>query len=440
MGHIEADALRDEAVALLQELIRVDTSNPPGNETAAAELLRDYLVRHGIECELVARVPGRANLVARLKGSGGGPSLALTGHTDVVPADPRDWQRPPFAAELDGDGYLWGRGAVDMKNHTATNAVALATLAREGFRPRGDLVLIAQADEEDGTEAVGMQWLVQARPDLRVDYAVDEGGGERIPLADGGVAVTVGVAEKACLPVLVTALGEAGHASTPYLAANAVPRLATLIGRIAAHRPRRTLLPVVRRMLEQLGADVDGDLDAAVAHVAARSPQLAEDLPALLAMTFAPTRLQGSAARNVMPARATVDVDARLLPGQTRADLERELRAALGDDLPYELDFPEPLSGGTISGVDSPLYDACASFLAEHDPEAVLLPSVSTGFVDSYFMRSGWGTECIGFWPTRTTPLEVMQAGVHNRDERIHVDDVGYAARFLLHAARTVVG
>src|SRR5215212_3412019 len=435
MTRIDDDALRDEAVALLQDLIRIDTSNPPGNETAAAELLRDYLVRHGIECELVARVPGRANLVARIRGGGAGPSLALTGHTDVVPADARDWQRPPFAAEIDGDGYLWGRGAVDMKSQTATNAVALATLARDGFRPRGDLVLIAQADEEDGTEAVGMQWLVQARPDLRVDYAVDEGGGERIPLADGGVAVTVGVAEKACLPVLVTALGEAGHASTPHLAANAVPRLATLIDRIASHRPARTLLPVVRRMLEQLGADPDGNLDAAVARVAARAPQLAEDLPALLSMTLAPTRLHGSSARNVMPARATVDVDARLLPGQTRDDLERELRAALGDDLPYELAYPEPLSGGTMSEIDSPLYAACASFLAAHDPDAMLLPSISTGFVDSYFMRSGWGTQCIGFWPTRTTPLEVMQAGVHNRDERVHVDDVGYAARFLLHAA-----
>jgi acetylornithine deacetylase/succinyl-diaminopimelate desuccinylase-like protein len=434
------DPLADEAVALARDLIWIDTSNPPGNETAAAELLRDYLTRHGVECELIARTPERANLVARLRGSGGGPSLALTGHTDVVPADARDWQRPPFAAELDGDGYLWGRGALDMKGHTATNAVALATLARDGFRPRGDLVLIAQADEEDGGEAVGMQWLVDARPDLRVDYAIDEGGGERIPLADGRVAVTIGVAEKACLPVLVTALGEAGHASTPHLAANAVPRLATLIGRIAAHRPPRTVLPVVRRMLEQLGADPDGDLDAAAAHVARQHESLGEELPSLLALTLAPTRLTGSSARNVMPARATVDVDCRLLPGQTRKDLERELRTALGDDLPYELAYPEPLAGGTVSDVDTPLYDACSSFLAEHDPHAVLLPAVNAGFVDSYFMRNGWGTVCHGFWPTRATPLDVMQSTVHNRDERIHVDDIGYATRFLRHAARTVVG
>jgi acetylornithine deacetylase/succinyl-diaminopimelate desuccinylase-like protein len=436
---VDAGALRTEAVALLRELIRVDTSNPPGNETAAAELLRDYLVRHGIACELVARRPGRASLIARIPG-GDGPSLALTGHTDVVPADARDWRRPPFGGELDDAGYIWGRGAIDMKSHTATNAVVMATLAREGFRPTGDLLLIAQADEEDGSEAVGMQWLVEARPDLAPDMAIDEGGGERLPLTDGGTVVTVGVGEKACLPVLVTALGEAGHASTPHLAANAVPRLATLITRIAAYRPERQVQPLVRTLFEALGADPDGDLDAAIAHVAARSPALAEDLPSLLGMTLAPTRLEGSAARNVMPARATVDVDARLLPGQTRADLERELAAALGDDLPYELAYPEPQQGGTVTGTGSPLYAACASFLAEHDPGATLLPAISTGFVDSYFMRSGWGTDCIGFWPTRYTPLDVLHAGVHNRDERIHADDVCYAARFLLHAARTVVG
>jgi acetylornithine deacetylase/succinyl-diaminopimelate desuccinylase-like protein len=217
-----------------------------------------------------------------------------------------------------------------------------------------------------------------------------------------------------------------------------VPRLATLIDRIARHRPERSVLPVVRQMLERLGADPDGDLDAAVAHVTARHRTLGDDLPSLLGMTFAPTRLAGSSARNVLPARATVDVDCRLLPGQTQADLERELRRALGDDLPYELAFPEPISGGTMSEIDTPLYAACASFLAQHDPEATLLPSISTGFVDTAFMRVGWGTVCHGFWPTRRTPLELIQAGVHNRDERIHVDDVAYATRYLLHAARAV--
>src|SRR3954453_16035490 len=153
--------LRDEATALLRDLIRADTSNPPGHETAAATLLRDYLEDSGVECELVARDPARANLIARIPGTGDGPSLALLGHTDVVPADPTGWRHPPFAGHVDEDGYVWGRGAVDMKNETATPAGARAVLARAGFRPRGDLLFVAEADEEDGEQQVGLAWLVR---------------------------------------------------------------------------------------------------------------------------------------------------------------------------------------------------------------------------------------------------------------------------------------
>ena len=153
---VDERALRDEALGLVRDLIRVDTSNPPGRETPAALVLQEYLEAHGIECELVARDPDRANLIARIPGTGEGPSLALLGHTDVVPADAQDWKHPPFEAHVDVEGYLWGRGAVDMKNETATRAVAMAALARSGHRPRGDLVYIAEADEEDGTEQVGL--------------------------------------------------------------------------------------------------------------------------------------------------------------------------------------------------------------------------------------------------------------------------------------------
>ena len=175
--------LRDEAVELLRRLLRLDTSNPPGNETAAAELLRAYLEANGVACELVARDPARANLVARLPGTGGGPSLMLLGHTDVVPAVAEDWSRPPFGGELDDEGYVWGRGAVDMKNEVATRAVAIAHLARSGWRGSGDLLFVAVADEEDGSEGAGMRWLVEARPDLATDYVVNEGAAERLELA-----------------------------------------------------------------------------------------------------------------------------------------------------------------------------------------------------------------------------------------------------------------
>ena len=230
--------LRDEALALTRDLIRVDTSNPPGRETPAA-LLREYLEANGVARELIARDPDRANLVARIRGTGDGPSLALLGHTDVVPADARDWTHPPFAAHVDDAGWLWGRGAVDMKNETATRAVTIAVLARSGFRPRGDLLFIAESDEEDGIDEVGLNWLVKERPDVRADYALNEGGGVRMELADGRVAIPINVGEKATLPVRVTALGEAGHASMPAMNRNAVPLVAELVGRLGRATGRR---------------------------------------------------------------------------------------------------------------------------------------------------------------------------------------------------------
>ncbi|MDX6522264.1 MAG: hypothetical protein QOJ31_578 [Gaiellales bacterium] len=430
--------LRDEAISLTRDLIRVDTSNPPGNETPAAMVLKRYLEANGIECEIVARDPDRANLIARIPGNGSGPSMALLGHTDVVPADAQDWQRPPFSGDVDDDGYLWGRGAVDMKNETATRAVAMAVLAREGFQPNGDLLYIAEADEEDGTHPVGMIWLVQERPDLATDFAINEGGGDRQVLVDGRVVVPICVGEKCCLAAMVTALGEAGHASTPTAGANAVPRLATLINRLAAHRPKRRLLPETRALLEALVGEVGDDLDAAIDRACALHPSFPDLLPPLFSVTIAPTRLYGSSARNVMPGRASVECDCRILPGDTPELLEAELRDALGTDIAFEIEFPEPPVGGSVATVDTPLYRVCQEFLDQRDPGAMLLPTISTGFTDSHFLRSAFGTAAYGFWPVKHTPSDVIYAGVHNRDERIHVDDLGYALEFTLHACRAV--
>jgi acetylornithine deacetylase/succinyl-diaminopimelate desuccinylase-like protein len=194
------DALRDEATELLRALLRVDTSNPPGREPPAAELLRDYLEGNGVRRELVARDPQRANLVARVPGTGSGPSLMLLGHTDVVPADASDWTHPPFGGVLDEAGYVWGRGACDMKRETATRAVAVAEIARAGVALSGDLLFVAEADEEDGTNRVGMSWLVDERPDLAADYALNEGAAgvhahdERIHVDDLGYATMFHVA------------------------------------------------------------------------------------------------------------------------------------------------------------------------------------------------------------------------------------------------------
>ena len=432
--------LHDEVVALASDLIRADTTNAPGNETRAAELLRDYLEASGVECELVARVPERANLVARLRGTGDGPSLAFVGHTDVVPADAQDWTYPPFEAVVDDEGYLYGRGAVDMKNEVAARAVALARLAREGFRPRGDLWLIAVADEEDGMNDVGMRWLLQTRPDIRPDYAVNEGGGERLLLADGRTVYTVCVGENGTYPARVTAVGEAGHASTPSAGRNAVPLLGELLRRVGGGMPRPQRIDLVDRMLEVLVGTADGDLDDLLARASSLHPALEHVLPALVGTTMAPTVLDASNKRNVMPARASVELDCRILPGTTEADVEAEVRARLGDDIAYELGWPEHLVAGSSSEATGPLMDAVRAFLDEDGDDALLLPVLGTGFTDSVYLRAACGTQAYGFSPYRHTPAEVVEAGYHNADERVHVDDLALSVRFHMDLARRLLG
>ena len=227
-----------DVVELTQALIQLDTSNLPGDETRPARLVQEILEDAGIDTTLVARDPDRANLVARIPGTGTGPSLAFVGHFDVVPADARVWVHPPFAARIDDTGYLHGRGAVDMKNEVAARVVAMVELARSGFQPSGDLLLVIVADEEDGRADVGMRWLVEAMPEIRTDYAVNEGGGTRLELSDGRIAHALGVGEKGTLPFRVTAVGEAGHASMPTVGDNAIPHLAELIGRLGNGLPR----------------------------------------------------------------------------------------------------------------------------------------------------------------------------------------------------------
>src|SRR5438552_13534925 len=186
--------LREEASELLQRLIRLDTVNPPGNETLAAELLLDYLAESGVAAELYAKVPERANLVARIPGRGEGPRLLVLSHTDTVLADAAEWQLDPWSGEL-RDGEIWGRGALDMKGQVAANAVAIASLAREGFEPSGDLIFAATADEEVGDD-FGLSWLCREYPDaVRADFAVNEGAGERIEL-DGRPFYLCATAEK----------------------------------------------------------------------------------------------------------------------------------------------------------------------------------------------------------------------------------------------------
>ena len=452
MSPLTRSALRDEVLEVTRALIRFDTSNapeaalgrPPGNETGPATYLRDYLAGAGVDCELVAREPHRANLVARIPGTGsatsGRPSLAFVGHLDVVPADARDWTHPPFAAVVDEGGWLWGRGAIDMKNEVAARAVAMAELARSGFRPQADLWLIAVADEEDGQADVGMRWLLEAQPDIRPDLAINEGGGERLPLPDGRLVQTVSVGEKGTFPVRVVALGEAGHASMPTLGDNAVPLLGELLRRVGRGMPEPRPSELVDRTLEMLLGEAHTERAGAVARAAALHPVLEHTLPALLGTTMAPTLLTGSSKRNVMPARAAMELDCRVLPGTSEAEVERDVRARLGVDLAYELEWPEALVAGSASPASSDLMTAISTVLTASGDDAGLLPILCTGFTDSVYLRAAGTATAYGFSPFRATSAEVLSAGFHNADERVHVDDLLLSVEFHLALARELLG
>jgi len=431
---VAATSLRTEVTELLSGLIRLDTTNPPGNETIAAEYLRAYLEAAGLECELIARSPERANLVTRIKGTGDGPSLLLLGHTDVVLADPSEWQVPPFSGEV-RDGEIWGRGALDMKSQVAAGAVAIASLAREGFRPSGDLIFAATADEENGV-GFGLEWLCEAHPDaVRADFCVNEGAGERLQFGDD-VYYVCSSAEKKSSPFTIRALGRSGHASMPGIADNALVKAAVLIQRIAEFKPE----PQIQQEVETFLRTVLGEVPSAATAVElarAVDPVAADLIEPLLSATFSPTMITASQKRNVIPAVSEVTVDCRLLPGQTTEHVEPMIRAVLGGDLAYELEWLES-KGGTRSSLDTPLWEAVESFVADTEPGARAVPTCVAGFTDSHWLREAFGTVAYGFFPARTMPPEVAATLIHSADERIPVDDLELGLEWLRHAARTV--
>ena len=379
----------EEAVGLLRRLVSVDTSNPPGNETAAAELLRDFLEPAGVACELVARDPRRANLVARLRG-GDGPVLCFLGHLDVAPARVLEWSRPPFAGEL-ADGAVWGRGTVDMKSQLAAVATAMASIARAGARPHGDVLLLALADEEVGDAEVGAPWLVEARPDVRADFAVGEGAGERFD-GDGGPFFTLDRGAKAsCSPITLKTHGRSGDASLPGAAPNALAELARLLTRLPEAPP-----PEARALLRN----------------------------ALAGSTFTPVRVETPTESNIVPNEATCELYGAVLPEATREGVERELRALLGDG-DYELDVPEP-QGGSTSPLGTPLHHALEAFLGRHDPGAKIEPILGYGYSDCHTFRTAWDATVYGFIPFRhADPLDNLTTK-HGPDERIQVRDLSF--------------
>jgi acetylornithine deacetylase/succinyl-diaminopimelate desuccinylase-like protein len=431
-----------EAVELLRRLIRIDTSNPPGNERPAQELLRDLLSEVGFECELPARAPERPNLVARLRGEAEGPVFTLLGHVDTVLADPADWTRDPWSGEL-LDGEVWGRGALDMKGQVAAEAAACASLARSGWRPaRGELLLVITSDEEMGA-ANGARWLCEERPDLvRSDLVVNEGGGTAIELG-GRRFYTLAVGEKGVFRFQLRTRGRAGHASVPGIGDNALLKMAPLLARLS-EQPAPEPTPEAVAFLEALlGTGLDGSgveaLAAAVERVRAEDPAVAAFLAEpMLGVTIVPTQASASPKENVIPAHAEVVVDCRVPPERDEDHVRERVAAVLGEG-EWEIEFGERVVGNR-SPLETPLADAIAAWVGEQDPGASLIPIVMPGFSDSHWFRKAFEATVYGFCPHNAMRLAEVAPLIHGADERVAVADVELAARFFSDLPRRVLG
>jgi acetylornithine deacetylase/succinyl-diaminopimelate desuccinylase-like protein len=427
--------LQDEATRVLQRLVRFETVNPPGNERTAQEWLAGYLRDAGLEVEMRGAEPERPNVVGRLRGEGGGPTLCLLSHMDTVYATPSEWRHDPWSGDV-ADGYVWGRGALDMKSQTAAEAVAAASLARAGWRPKGDLLVVCVVDEETGG-ALGAQWITQNHPDLvRCDYLLNEGAGSVMPY-DGRRLYGVSCAEKGVFRFALTTRGVAGHASMPRMGDNALLKLGPILDRFGAVLPGVDLTDPPLAFLRAIGLDPE-DADGAVAEVASHEPRLAAFLEANLRVTFTPTMATASEKINVIPSRAELRVDCRTPPGLAEADALRRLHEVIGDD-GYEVDFVEH-TVGNASPVSSPLMDAIEEWMAGEDPDGTVVPTMVPAFTDSRHFREAFpDVVAYGFFPQRYQSLFDTFPLIHSADERIDVRDLGLATRFFADVARRLL-
>jgi acetylornithine deacetylase/succinyl-diaminopimelate desuccinylase-like protein len=435
--------LADEAVRHLQALLRIDTTNPPGDERAAADYLARVLREAGIEPTVLDSAPRRGNVVARVRGDGSLPPLLLAGHLDVVPAAPTEWSHPPFGAEIH-DGWLFGRGAVDMKGFVAQALVTLLALKRARTRLRRDVIFAAVADEEYGCE-LGSQFLVERHPQLvRAEYALGEVGGFSQHLGDRTV-YPIMVAEKGVCWMRAHVRGPSGHGSIPR-EDSAVALLAEALGRLRRTRLPMHVTPPLARFVQALAAAQPLPARAVlplllVPHVSdlvlakvLPDKGLARTFAALLANTATPTVLRAGDKTNVIPGEALAEIDGRLLPGQSARDLVAEVADVVGPAV--ELSVIKAHEAAEFS-TETPLYRLLERAVRRHDRGAVPVPSMIPGFTDASQWRR-LGTVCYGFSPVRFP----RDAGVtfselfHGRDERTPVAGFGWGVGVLLDVVR----
>ena len=440
MSASDQDPARDEAVRHLQALLRIDTTNPPGNELAAAEYLAGVLRAEGFEPMILEAAPNRGNLIARQRGDGTAAPLLLYAHTDVVPAEPDKWTQPPFSGAL-VDGFVWGRGALDMKSMVVMELMTMLGLKRSGEPLHRDVIFAATADEEIDSD-VGAGWLVAKHPDLvRAEYGISEFGGYSL-YVNGKRFYPIMTAEKGVCWMKIRARGRAGHAAVPQ-EDNAVLELARAIDR-AAGRPlplhvTPTAASFVRRIadaLEPLEAlrmrallnPLTHDLAAAGLH----RNGFISGVRAILHNTVSPTGLNAGLKSNVIPSEAEATLDGRVLPGFDRESFLAELRPRLGRRIEIEVEHYSPPLEITA---DTPLFRAMEANLRQHDPDGIVVPYMLSGATDAKLF-SQLGTRCYGFSPLKLRPDEPFDRLIHAHDERVSVEALTFGVQVLYQTVR----
>jgi acetylornithine deacetylase/succinyl-diaminopimelate desuccinylase-like protein len=442
-----ADDPTAEATDLLRNLIRNQCVNDgrveSGQETKSVDLLGNYLEGAGLDIERYEPQPGRSSLVARIEGSDPkAPSLLLMGHTDVVPVNPDGWSRDPFGAEI-VDGFIWGRGAVDMLNETATMALAFRRLADSGFKPRGTLTYLAVADEE-ALGTWGAKWLVENERDaVYADYVLTESGGFQIPTPEGP-RLPVMADEKGTYWSKLTVRGTPGHASQPFRTDNAVVTAAEVVRRLHEYRPPTRIHDTWRGFVEgmQYPPEFRDALlkDDELRDFAGTLPLgLSRVVYSCTHTTFAPTVIHGGTKTNVIPDQVDIQVDIRTLPGETEEDVHHHLREALGDLHPaVEIEGNDDPS--TASPVDTPLWDTLSSVSGRLVDGSALVPFVMVGGTDNrFFRRAGSVGYGFGLFSKRLT-FEDYATMFHGNDERIDQESLGLCTALWGEVAKDLLG
>ena len=436
------DGARDEIIALCQALVRIPSINtgvmPTGDETPAAELLRDKLAAAGIASEILESAPNRGNLVARLAGSGGGPRLLYLSHTDVVPVeDGSAWTYPPFGAEIH-EGRIYGRGANDMKNTVAAEAMALILLKRAGVPLRGDLIFAAGADEESGGKW-GFGWLAEHHPEkLQADFGLNEGGGALVHAADGRLAYLVNTGEKGRLEIVITIKGRGYHASQPWRADNAVYKAQEVVRRIATYEPERHVDPTLIAPLADLygvGETITAEnVDRIAADLETRNPNWGSSLKAMTRMTLVASMINAGVKSNSVAESCTITCDVRTLPHQDEDYVRGQLAGLLDglDGVSFAINYTAVPSASPYDdeGEAFAAQVRAATRVALGREDLAFVPGLTVGFTDSRLVRHLCPV-IYGFLPSHPD-ADPSKGGAHNINESTDIESLILSTKMLV--------